>query len=111
MLDDKDDVPGGADVGVAEDGELPDLLEQLRAALAEGHLPVHRVLNASKLLLAPRHGRSVRCGRCQLGYLGSARKEGHFSDQSMLSKNDKYVASFKKSWQFRYRYNKNGCHM
>jgi hypothetical protein len=68
-----DGVPGGgevvelavrredddADAGVAEDGELPGLLEQPRAALAECHLPVHRVLDAPKLHLAPRHGRSV----------------------------------------------------
>jgi len=46
-----------ADVGVAEDGELPGLLEQPGAALAEGHLPVHRVLDAPQLHLAPRHGR------------------------------------------------------
>lgn len=68
--DDDDDVPSGgevvelavcgedddADVGVAEDGELPGLLEQPGAALAEGHLPVHRVLDAPQLHLAPRHG-------------------------------------------------------
>jgi hypothetical protein len=48
-----------ADVGVAEDGELPGLFEQPGAALAEGHLPVHRVLDAPQLHLAPRHGRAV----------------------------------------------------
>lgn len=77
-----DGVPGGgevvelavrgedddADAGVAEDGELPGLLEQPRAALAECHLPVHRVLDAPKLHLAPRHGRSVPAvDRCQIG--------------------------------------------
>lgn len=49
-----------ADVGVAEDGELPGLLEQPGAALAEGHLPVHRVLDAPQLDLAPRHGLLLR---------------------------------------------------
>lgn len=45
-----------ADVGVAEHGELPGLLEEPRAALAEGDLPVDGVLDAAELDLASRHG-------------------------------------------------------
>lgn len=76
--DDDEDVPGGgevvelavrgedddADVGVAEDGELPGFLEQPGTALAEGHLPVHRVLDAPQLHLASRHGCRWRIAWC-----------------------------------------------
>ena len=40
------------DLGVAEHGELVRLLEEAVAALAEGHLPVGRVLDALDLSLA-----------------------------------------------------------
>jgi hypothetical protein len=45
-----------ADVGVTEHGELPGLLQQPRPALAEGHLAVHWVLDATQLDFASRHG-------------------------------------------------------
>lgn len=44
-----------ADVGLAEDGELPGLLQQAGTALAEGDLTVNRVLDATELHLASRH--------------------------------------------------------
>lgn len=46
-----------ADVGVAENRQLPCLLEQPRPALAEGDLPVDGVLDPPHLHLPTSHGR------------------------------------------------------